>query len=232
MSDRMDIGAVRELKIDVLTETGWFDDARFKEDMAAGGGSEQTQYKIAWDAENAGGYAALLTLTLLDGDQRKILLDTGWNTTWMDYVFSRHGVDAMLERGEFERPLRIFSSRTFSEPGSEDLREERFLAASRLPEETILSFYDRQPPADFEHISLLNELSIPTLIMPGTADQRVPFEDAGLRAERVETAQLHAFEDRGHVCTLTAIDEFCDVLRQFVRVGTAPPPPLPMPETV
>jgi 7,8-dihydropterin-6-yl-methyl-4-(beta-D-ribofuranosyl)aminobenzene 5'-phosphate synthase len=102
MSGRMDIGVVRELKIDVLTETGWFDDARFKEDMAADGGSEQTQYKIAWDAENAGGYAALLTVTLLDGDQRKILLDTGWNTTWMDYVFARHGVDAMLERGEIE----------------------------------------------------------------------------------------------------------------------------------
>jgi 7,8-dihydropterin-6-yl-methyl-4-(beta-D-ribofuranosyl)aminobenzene 5'-phosphate synthase len=102
MNDRMDIGAVRDLKIDVLTETGWFDDARFKEDMAAGGGSEQTQYKIAWDAENAGGYAALLTVTLPGGDQRKILLDTGWNTGWMDYVFARHGVDAMLERGEID----------------------------------------------------------------------------------------------------------------------------------
>ena len=80
MSDRLNIGAVASLKIDVLTETGWFDDACFKRDMAAGGGSEQTQYRIAWDAENAGGYAALLTVTLLDGDQRTILLDTGWNT--------------------------------------------------------------------------------------------------------------------------------------------------------
>jgi 7,8-dihydropterin-6-yl-methyl-4-(beta-D-ribofuranosyl)aminobenzene 5'-phosphate synthase len=102
MSDRMDIGAVKDLKIDVLSETGWFDDARFKQDMAAAGGSEQTQYKIAWDVENAGGYAALLTLTLLDGDQRKILLDTGWNNSWMDYVFARHDVDTMLERGEID----------------------------------------------------------------------------------------------------------------------------------
>ena len=102
MSDRLDIGAVESVKIDVLTETGWFDDARFKQDMADYGGSEQTQYRIAWDAENAGGYAALLTMTLLDGDQRKILLDTGWNTDWMDYVFARHGVDRMLERGEID----------------------------------------------------------------------------------------------------------------------------------
>lgn len=102
MDDRLDIGAVASLKIDVLTETGWFDDARFKQDMADYGGSEQTQYRIAWDAENAGGYAALLTVTMLDGDRRRILLDTGWNPAWMDDVFARHGVDNMLERGEID----------------------------------------------------------------------------------------------------------------------------------
>ena len=36
MSDRLDIGAVASLKIDAPTETGWFDDARFKRDMVAG----------------------------------------------------------------------------------------------------------------------------------------------------------------------------------------------------
>ena len=41
-------------------------------------------------------------MTLLDGDQRKILLDIGWNNELMDYVFARHGVDAMLERGEID----------------------------------------------------------------------------------------------------------------------------------
>lgn len=102
MTDRFGIGAVRSLKVDVLTETGWFDDARFKQDMADYGGAEQTQYRIAWDAENAGGYAALLTLTLLDGDERRILLDTGWSTAWMDDVFARHKVDRMLERGEID----------------------------------------------------------------------------------------------------------------------------------
>jgi 7,8-dihydropterin-6-yl-methyl-4-(beta-D-ribofuranosyl)aminobenzene 5'-phosphate synthase len=98
----LDIGSVRSLKIDVLTETGWFDDARFKQNMADYGGSEQTQYHIAWDADNAGGYAALLTITLRDGDQRRILLDTGWNPEWMDYVFARHGVDRMLENGDID----------------------------------------------------------------------------------------------------------------------------------
>ncbi len=102
MNDKLNIGAVRSLKIDVLSETGWFDDARFKQDMADYGGAAQSQYRVAWDPQNAGGYAALLTLTSLDGDERKILLDTGWNTDWMDYVFARHGVDHMLERGEID----------------------------------------------------------------------------------------------------------------------------------
>lgn len=102
MTDRLDIGAVASLRVDVLTETGWFDDARFRQDMAAYGGSEQSQYRIAWDADNAGGYAALLTLTLLAGDERRILLDTGWNPEWMDFVFARHGVDRMLARGEID----------------------------------------------------------------------------------------------------------------------------------
>ena len=66
MNDRLDIGEVAGLRVDVISETGWFDDARFKQDMADYGGSDQTQYRIAWDRENAGGYAALLTITLLD----------------------------------------------------------------------------------------------------------------------------------------------------------------------
>ena len=73
-------------------KTSWFGQA-----LAA-----QSRYRVVWDPENAGGYAALLTLTSLDGDERKILLDTGWNNDWMDYVFARHHVDRMLERGEID----------------------------------------------------------------------------------------------------------------------------------
>lgn len=102
MAEKLDIGTVASLKIDVLSETGWFDDTRFKQDMADCGGSDQTQYRIAWDPDNAGGYAALLTLTLDDGDRRRILLDTGWSRSWMDDVFRRHGIDRMLEQGEID----------------------------------------------------------------------------------------------------------------------------------
>lgn len=102
MDERLGIGVVDSLRIDVLTETGWFDDARFKQDMADYGGPDQSQYRVAWDRENAGGYAALLTLALPGGEQKRILLDTGWSTAWMDEVYRRQGVDAMLQRGEID----------------------------------------------------------------------------------------------------------------------------------
>lgn len=102
MDERQDIGTVEALRVDVLSETGWFDDDRFKADMAAGGGPASSQYRIAWDPENAGGYAALLTLTLAGGDEKRILLDSGWDTAWMDHVFARHGVDRLLAAGAID----------------------------------------------------------------------------------------------------------------------------------
>ena len=47
MSEKLDFGGVARLRVDVISETGWFDDARFKQNMADYGGSEQTQYRIA-----------------------------------------------------------------------------------------------------------------------------------------------------------------------------------------
>src|SRR5512132_4525455 len=96
MKADLEFGQVEGLKIDVLTETGWFDDGTFKGQMMAYGGTEQSQYRIPWDWKNAGGYAALITVTMPGGDEKKILLDTGWNTDWMDYTYRRHGVDRCL----------------------------------------------------------------------------------------------------------------------------------------
>lgn len=102
MKADLEFGEVEGLRIDVLTETGWFDDATFKGTMLAYGGPDRSQYAIPWGRDNAGGYAALITVSMPDGDEKKILLDTGWNTEWMDYVYARHGVDRMLERGEID----------------------------------------------------------------------------------------------------------------------------------
>ena len=43
MKADLEFGQVAGLKIDVLTETGWFDDGTFKGQMMAYGGTEQSQ---------------------------------------------------------------------------------------------------------------------------------------------------------------------------------------------
>ncbi len=101
-ADKIDIGAVRSVKVDVLSETSWFDNDKFKANMTEGGGASTSQYSIAWDPENSGGYSALITVTTLQGEEKKILLDSGWNNGWMDYVFEKKGIQRMLQRGEID----------------------------------------------------------------------------------------------------------------------------------
>ena len=53
-----------------------------------------------WDAQNAGGYSALITVTSLHGEEKKILLDTGWSNDWMDYVFQEKSDVADMLKNE------------------------------------------------------------------------------------------------------------------------------------
>ncbi len=99
---KVEIGEVARVRVDVLTETSWFDNTRLKQNIVAYGGAGTNQYSIPWDWDNAGGYSALITVTTLEGETRKILLDTGWNTEWMDYIYRRNGVDRMLAEGEID----------------------------------------------------------------------------------------------------------------------------------
>jgi 7,8-dihydropterin-6-yl-methyl-4-(beta-D-ribofuranosyl)aminobenzene 5'-phosphate synthase len=99
-ADKIDIGEVRSVKVDVISETSWFDNDKFKANMTEGGGASTSQYSIAWDPENAGGYSALITVTTLEGEEKKILLDSGWSNAWMDYVFEKKGIPGMLQRNE------------------------------------------------------------------------------------------------------------------------------------
>jgi len=100
---KVDIGQCKEVKVDVLTETSWFDNDILKKNMMDYGGAMTNQYTVPWDPKNAGGYAALITVTTLDGQERKILLDSGWSNEWMDYIFEeKSNVAKMLKSGEIE----------------------------------------------------------------------------------------------------------------------------------
>jgi 7,8-dihydropterin-6-yl-methyl-4-(beta-D-ribofuranosyl)aminobenzene 5'-phosphate synthase len=41
-------------------------------------------------------------VTTLQGEEKRILLDSGWNNGWMDYVFEKKGIPKMLQRGEID----------------------------------------------------------------------------------------------------------------------------------
>lgn len=99
---KVDFGEIKDLKIDVLTETSWFDNVKFKKNIMDYGGAMTNQYTIPWIWDNAGGYAALITVTTLEGKQRKFLMDTGWNTEWMDYIWEMNNIPSMLKSGEIE----------------------------------------------------------------------------------------------------------------------------------
>ena len=62
---KADIGEIKSVRIDVLSETSWFDNDILKKNMMAYGGAMTNQYTIPWDWDNAGGYAALITVTSL-----------------------------------------------------------------------------------------------------------------------------------------------------------------------
>jgi pimeloyl-ACP methyl ester carboxylesterase len=86
-----------------------------------------------------------------------------------------------------------------------------------MPRETIRSFYDRDPDMDIR--PLLAAIRVPTLIVHGTEDRQVPFAAAEYLAAHIPDAQLYPFKGYGHVPLFTATQEFCDVLRRFVRTG-------------
>jgi class 3 adenylate cyclase/pimeloyl-ACP methyl ester carboxylesterase len=124
---------------------------------------------------------------------------------------------AFLAKGDLEGLMRYHIARVFSEPDVVDLAASRLLRWLEMPRETVLSFYDRDPEMDIR--PLLPAIRVPTLIAHGTEDRQVPFAAAEYLAAHIPGAQLYPFEGYGHVPLFTATQEFCEVLRRFVRTG-------------
>ena len=106
-----DIGMCKSIKCTVVSETSWFNNARVVQDMKDAGGLLVNQYIIPWtntgvkegyNGNNAGGYSTLIDIEFMDGTKKKMLLDCGWNTDWMDVCFKREGVDKMLDNKEID----------------------------------------------------------------------------------------------------------------------------------
>jgi pimeloyl-ACP methyl ester carboxylesterase len=133
----------------------------------------------------------------------------------LDYLDATAG---FLAKEDFEGLMRYHIARVFSEPDVADLAASRLNRWREMPRDTLLSFYDRDPAMDIR--PLLPRVPVPTLIAHGTDDRQVPFAAAEYLAAHIPGAQLYPFEGYGHVPLFTATQEFCDLLRRFVRTGT------------
>jgi pimeloyl-ACP methyl ester carboxylesterase len=89
----------------------------------------------------------------------------------------------------------------------------------RLPTETILSIFDPDPGMDIA--PLLESIAVPTLVAHGREDKLVTSAASEFIASRIPGAQLYLFDGKGHNPMFSATDEFCDVLRNFIRTGRA-----------
>ena len=87
---------------------------------------------------------------------------------------------------------------------------------------TILNFFSADDTANI--VPVLERVKVPTLVTHGIQDRRVSFEAARYLADHIPGAALYPFEGRGHLLIFTATNEFCEILRGFVRRGTVPRP--------
>ena len=101
-SGRYDLGQCKSVKITCVSELGWFDSGKLIGQIKAAGGPDTNQWVIPWDPANAAGSCSLVEIEALDGTRRKFLLDTGWDTAYMEKCFQREGIDKMLQSGEIE----------------------------------------------------------------------------------------------------------------------------------
>ncbi|HEX5814536.1 MAG TPA: alpha/beta fold hydrolase, partial [Methylomirabilota bacterium] len=122
-----------------------------------------------------------------------------------------------LRAGDLERAMHHFAATIFTDPDTGELAEQFTRNVLRQPRESILGNWMPDPEVDIAPI--LEQVKAPTLILHGTEDRRVSVAAAHQLARHIPDARLYLFEGRGHLPIFTATDEFCDVLRRFVRTG-------------
>jgi class 3 adenylate cyclase/pimeloyl-ACP methyl ester carboxylesterase len=127
--------------------------------------------------------------------------------------------DDAFRRGAVEELIRLQIRYVFSEPDTDELRRMAFENRCKLPTETVLSFYDPDPGMDIA--PLLESIAVPTLVAHGGEDQLISCAASEFIASRIPGAQLYIFDGKGHSPMFSATDEFCEVLRNFIRAGRA-----------
>lgn len=94
---KADIGQCKNVKVTSVSEVGWWDTKVLMKDMMASGGPRKAdQWTTVWDPKNGAGSCSLVEVEGLDGKVTRILLDTGWNPSYMAWRYEMTGVDKLL----------------------------------------------------------------------------------------------------------------------------------------
>jgi pimeloyl-ACP methyl ester carboxylesterase len=123
----------------------------------------------------------------------------------------------LSEKGDLEGIIRFHTATVLSEPATRELRELFVRKRLETPHETLLSFFDPDPSIDVT--AILGEIAVPVLLIHGSADRLIDPRAAQFIAARLPDARVYVFDGKGHLPLFTATDEFCEVLRNFVRPG-------------
>ena len=132
---------------------------------------------------------------------------------------------ALEDPGALEELIELVAESCYSRPEEAELRRLSAERWRRLPRQTTLSFFgDPDPGRDIA--PLLGSLAVPVLVAHGREDRQKPWTLSEFIASRIPGAQLYLFDGAGHLPMFSATDEFCRVLRNFIRTGRAESPAL------
>ena len=138
-------------------------------------------------------------------------------TNFFDPEYVRRRAEAYA-REDVDALIRLQMEFVYTEEhAGEELRRIGIERCRGLPRETVLSFYDPDPGMNI--VPILGSIAVPTLVAHGREDRLNAFAAAEYIAARIPGSRLYAFEGKGHNPMFSATEEFCEVLRRFVRNG-------------
>ncbi|MEX2648461.1 MAG: alpha/beta fold hydrolase [Alphaproteobacteria bacterium] len=143
-----------------------------------------------------------------------------------EYLKWSFEMNAFLDRGDYEGAVRQLMYEILPQPEMQDLREEWVQwTVKGTPIEVFRTLLDLEAEISCEPYA--KNVRAPTLVIHGTEDLSVPYAHGVYLASIVPGATLYTFHGHGHEPQHTAPAEFCDVLSEFVRTGTASTRPSP-----
>jgi len=112
--------------------------------------------------------------------------------------------------------FKVFVRNALSEPYDEALVEE--IAKIRIEEAQPLEAWQAQAAAGATHDAFdrIGEISAPTLVVTGTADEVVEPRNSELLAERIPGARLERFDGAGHLFFWQEPERFVALLEEFL----------------